>query len=275
MILLKSFFRKKTIKNYFIIFLLTFTLIFTSCFLKRFYIDKQNELYKTSYFYFDVKDIDIDEIKYDNIKEVFLGIRDSNYNIFVKSDKVSDNEIIVPNEREHPSLKEIYHVNESFLLDETELKIKEVINFDNLYYISANNLEKIKNNDVNTVYIVTLKSYLPEEQIKTEDFLRNKFNIIPDFKNNAQGRRDYLGRINMINIFVIMCVIFFSIVFVITLINIVVDEQKTNKLYYVIGYNKMKIVLIFISKVIFLFIIPLLLALIISFGVFTLFKIFM
>lgn len=275
MILLKSFFRKKTIKNYFIIFLLTFTLIFTSCFLKRFYIDKQNELYKTSYFYFDVKDIDVDEIKYDNIKEVFLGIRDSNYNIFVKSDKVSDNEIIVPNEREHPSLKEIYHVNESFLLDETELKIKEVINFDNLYYISANNLEKIKNNDVNTVYIVTLKSYLPEEQIKTEDFLRNKFNIIPDFKNNAQGRRDYLGRINMINLFVIICVIFFSIVFVITLINIVVDEQKTNKLYFVIGYNKFKIVLIFISKVIFLLIIPLLLSLIISFGVFTLFKMFM
>ena len=125
------------------------------------------------------------------------------------------------------------------------------------------------------IYIVTLKSYLPENQKVTEDFLQDKFNIILGFKNNAQGRRDYLGRINMINLFVIICVIFFSIVFVITLINIVVDEQKTNKLYYVIGYNKVRIFLILISKVITLLILPLIVSLGISFIFINLFKIFM
>lgn len=276
MMLLKSFFRKRTIKNYFIIFLLTFTLIFTSCFLKRFYIDKQNELYKTSYIWFYTNDINIKEIKHENIKDVVVGLWLDRYT-FAKSSQLSDDEIIVPNEKTFPTAEEIYHINDNFSLEEynLNLRIKEKNEFDDLYYISENNFEKLNNSNMEKIYIVTLKSYLPENQKVTEDFLQDKFNIILGFKNNAQGRRDYLGRINMINFFVIICVIFFSIVFVITLINIVVDEQKTNKLYYVIGYNKLKIVLIFISKVISLVIIPLLLALIMSFGVFALFKIFM
>lgn len=278
MMLIKSFFRKKTIKNYFIIFLLTFTLIFTSCFLKRFYIDKQNELYKTSYIWFYTEDINIDEIKQENIKDVAEGII-TNKGFFRKSDKVLDDEIIVPNIKEYPTLEERYHINDNFSLEDynLNLRIKAKNDFDDLYYISVNNFEKLNNSDsdMEKIYIVTLKSYLPENQKDTENFLQDKFNIILGFKNNVQGRRNYLGRIKMINIFMIICVIFFSIVFVITLINIVVDEQKTNKLYYVIGYNKLKIVLIFISKVISLLIIPLLLALIMSFGVFILFKIFM
>lgn len=276
MMLLKSFFRKRTIKNYFIIFLLTFTLIFTSCFLKRFYIDKQNELYKTSYIWFYTNDINIKEIKHENIKDVVVGLWLDRYT-FVKSSQLSGDEIIVPNEKTFPTAEEIYHINDNFSLEEYNLNLRiiEKNEFDDLYYISENNFEKLNNSNMEKIYIVTLKSYLPENQKVTEDFLQDKFNIILGFKNNAQGRRDYLGRINMINLFVIICVIFFSIVFVITLINIVVDEQKTNKLYYVIGYNKVRIFLILISKVITLLILPLIVSLGISFIFINLFKIFM
>ncbi len=276
MMLLKSFFRKRTIKNYFIIFLLTFTLIFTSCFLKRFYIDKQNELYKTSYIWFYTNDINIKEIKHENIKDVVVGLWLDRYT-FVKSSQLSGDEIIVPSEKTFPTAEEIYHINDNFSLEEYNLNLRiiEKNEFDDLYYISENNFEKLNNSNMEKIYIVTLKSYLPENQKVTEDFLQDKFNIILGFKNNAQGRRDYLGRINMINLFVIICVIFFSIVFVITLINIVVDEQKTNKLYYVIGYNKVRIFLILISKVITLLILPLIVSLGISFIFINLFKIFM
>lgn len=278
--LLKSFFRKKTIRNYFIVFLLTFTLMFSSVLLKRFYIVKQNELYDTSYIYFNTDGIDINEIKHEDIKDVVVGLWLDN-DIFVKSDKVSDDEIIVHNKRmvyndgTNFSFEEVYQVNDNFPLEEynLNLKIKEKNKFDDLYYISSNNYEKIKNSGVQKVYIVTLKSYFCDEN-KVEEYLQTKFNITTLYKNNAQGRKDYLGRIIMLNIFMIICLIFFGIVFIITLINIFIDEQKTNHLYFVIGYNKVRIFFIFISKLITLLVLPLVLSACLSFLIYNLFKIF-
>lgn len=278
--LLKSFFRKKTIRNYFIIFLLTFTLMFSSVLLKRFYIVKQNELYDTSYIYFNTDGIDINEIKHEDIKDVVVGLWLDN-DIFVKSDKVSDDEIIVHNKRmvyndgTNFSFEEVYQVNDNFPLEEynLNLRIKEKNKFDDLYYISSNNYEKIKNSGVQKVYIVTLKSYFCDEN-KVEEYLQTKFNITTLYKNNAQGRKDYLGRISMLNIFMVICLIFFGIVFIITLINIFIDEQKTNHLYFVIGYNKVRIFFIFISKLITLLVLPLVLSACLSFLIYNLFKIF-
>lgn len=278
--LLKSFFRKKTIRNYFIIFLLTFTLMFSSVLLKRFYIVKQNELYDTSYIYFNTDGIDINEIKHEDIKDVVVGLWLDN-DIFVKSDKVSDDEIIVYNKRmvyndgTNFSFEEVYQVNDNFPLEEynLNLRIKEKNKFDDLYYISSNNYEKIKNSGVQKVYIVTLKSYFCDEN-KVEEYLQTKFNITTLYKNNAQGRKDYLGRISMLNIFMVICLIFFGIVFIITLINIFIDEQKTNHLYFVIGYNKVRIFFIFISKLITLLVLPLVLSACLSFLIYNLFKIF-
>lgn len=275
MMLLKSFFRKKTIRNYFIIFLLTFTLMFSSVLLKRYYMDKQEDLYKTSYIWFNTDDIDINEVKHENIKDVVVGLWVGKYT-FAKSDKVSDNEIIVPNERTYPTAEEVYQVNDNFSLEEynLNLRIKEKNEFDDLYYISDNNFEKLKSsNNIQSIYIVTLKSYFAEEQKNTDNAIRDKFNIITSFKNNAQGRRDYLGRISMLNIFMVICVVFFGIVFVITLINIFLDEQKTNHLYFVIGYNKVRIFFIFISKLITLLVLPLVLSACLSFLIYNLFKI--
>lgn len=280
MMLLKSFFRKKTIRNYFIIFLLTFTLMFSSVLLKRFYIVKQNELYDTSYIYFNTDGIDINEIKHEDIKDVVVGLWLDN-DIFVKSDKVSDDEIIVYNKRmvyndgTNFSFEEVYQVNDNFPLEEynLNLRIKEKNKFDDLYYISSNNYEKIKNSGVQKVYIVTLKSYFCDEN-KVEEYLQTKFNITTLYKNNAQGRKDYLGRISMLNIFMVICLIFFGIVFIITLINIFIDEQKTNHLYFVIGYNKVRIFFIFISKLITLLVLPLVLSACLSFLIYNLFKIF-
>lgn len=280
MMLLKSFFRKKTIRNYFIVFLLTFTLMFSSVLLKRFYIVKQNELYDTSYIYFNTDGIDINEIKHEDIKDVVVGLWLDN-DIFVKSDKVSDDEIIVHNKRmvyndgTNFSFEEVYQVNDNFPLEEynLNLRIKEKNKFDDLYYISSNNYEKIKNSGVQKVYIVTLKSYFCDEN-KVEEYLQTKFNITTLYKNNAQGRKDYLGRISMLNIFMVICLIFFGIVFIITLINIFIDEQKTNHLYFVIGYNKVRIFFIFISKLITLLVLPLVLSACLSFLIYNLFKIF-
>ena len=276
MMLLKSFFRKKTIRNYFIIFLLTFTLMFSSVLLKRYYMDKQEDLYKTSYIWFNTDDININEVKHENIKDVVVGLWVGKYT-FAKSDKVSDNEIIVPNERTYPTAEEVYQVNDNFSLEEynLNLRIKEKNEFDDLYYISDNNFEKLKSsNNIQSIYIVTLKSYFIEEQRNTDNAIRDKFDIIPGFKDNAQGRRDYLGRISMLNIFMVICLIFFGIVFIITLINIFIDEQKTNHLYFVIGYNKVRIFFIFISKLITLLVLPLVLSACLSFLVYNLFKIF-
>lgn len=266
MILLKSFFRKKTIKNYLIIFLLIFTLIFIAYRLKDYYIKKNNEIYKSSYIEFKDTNISKESIinnNIKNIKEKIVCRYDNSFKYFIADDNVSDGETLAPKEMLPPNSNtktvEIGDILTSLDID-LEFRVTEIQLEDTFYHISKNDFEKLKNKDFELSYAITLKDYRYKDD--TEKELQEKFsNAFISFRNETRRPSDYTSRIEMINIFVIICVIFFGIVFVITLINIIIDEGKTNKLYYVIGYNKVKIGLIFISKVIFLILIPLLIAL--------------
>lgn len=255
MILLKAFYRKKTIKNYFIIITLVFFVIFSLLIIKQFYINKNNDYYKSSFIFLEAKNINTSSIKNKNIKDCFYALKD-NYSgaIFVADNNLEKNEIILPS-----LLNEEYKVNDEIFIEEYNLKlrIKEFQDRNNFYYIDNETFEKLKSSNLTLLYIISLKNYIYKE--KTINDLQNNFeeSIIYFYNNTNTFLKNYENIIIVINTFLTIIVIIFSILFIITLVNIFIDEEKTNHLCYVIGYNRSKICLIFISKILSLLIFPL------------------
>lgn len=133
-------------------------------------------------------------------------------------------------------------------------------NYKNSYFITTldndikyEKLKKHNNIDViseyskeNKTYYITLKNwrkyndlvdFLIRENIEYEIFL-NKENEI-----NIEKYYDYFFYILLL--IIIICLI----IYFITFINIIIDEQKYNYMYYCLGFNSKKIVLILLEKI--------------------------
>lgn len=260
MILLKAFYRKKTIKNYFIIITLAFFIIFSLLFIRQFYINKNNEKYKSSFIFLETNNIEKSSIKNKNIKDCYSALKTNYGEIFVTSNSLDNNEIILPS-----ILKKEYKENDELFIEEynLNLKIKGFQDENNFYYINEISFEQIKNSDVDLIYIISLKNYINRE--KTIKDLENNFteNII-SFYNNTNSSKTYETVVIVTTTFLKIMVIIFIILFLITMVNIYFDEMKVNKLYSVIGYPNYKIILIFLEKIVSLIFLPLIISLILT-----------
>lgn len=261
MMLIKSFFRKKTIRNYAIIFFLTFASIFSCLVVRKFYTDEYNKLNKQSFIAIREPSMDIKDIKNDNIKDIVEGFEMGG--IFRIDNSLKDNETIAPREIRWFPKGEVYVVGEKYAIEQADLELDIIkVSQDIGYFLVNENIyQKIKDSGGVKVYIVSLKNYLIANETEHQIFDDFSDHFIY-YRNNNPSPKDYIGRISTLNFFMVVCAILFGIVFIFTFINIIIDEQKTNKLYHVIGYNKSQIFLIFLKKVICLLVIPLILSLI-------------
>lgn len=262
MILLKAFYRKKTIKNYFIIITLVFFVIFSLLIIKQFYINKNNDYYKSSFIFLEAKNINTSSIKNKNIKDCFYALKD-NYSgaIFVADNNLEKNEIIIPS-----FSNEDYKVNDEIFIEEYNLKlrIKEFQDRNNFYYIDNETFENLKSSNLTLLYIISLKNYIYKE--KTINDLQNNFEecIIYFYNNTNTSLKNYENIIIVITTFLTIIVIIFCILFIITIMNIFIEEKKINELYSVIGYSNFKIFLIFMEKIISLILMPFITSLILT-----------
>lgn len=266
MMLIKSFFRKKTIRNYFVIFFLIFASIFSCLVVRKVYTDKYNELNKQSFIAVKDPAMDIKDIKNDNIKDIVEGI-EINGTIYRIDNSLKDNETIAPRELRWFPKGEVNVVGEKHTIQNAGLDLDIVeVSYDIGYFlVNENTYQKLIDSEAVKAYVISLKNYLisneTEQQIYDE-FADNTPFIY--YRNNNPSPKDYVGRISSLNFFMTICAILFGIVFIITFINIIIDEQKTNKLYHVIGYNKSQIFSIFLKKIICLLGLPLVLAIIVA-----------
>lgn len=234
----KSFFRKKTTKIYILVLTLICILIGVLIVGKNYYISLGNKSYSDSYLLLksgqDVKD-KLNKIK--NIKNLKIGFEttlNSQTVILLGSEEIqSENGILISNNYEEEIEK-----NSEIRIDNHQFYVENYYNFKNgmiIFYIHEQALNKIISQE--KVYVFELKNWIIHEATIKE--LKETLNIdsVSTFLNNKK-EINYSQIIMVFNIFVIIMIIIFSIVFIITSYNILEDEKQSNLLYHYLGFSK-------------------------------------
>lgn len=200
-VILKEFFNKKTTKNY--LFIL-FLLVFLINIAYNFYIYSIkiiNNNYKNSYII----------VTLDNQNKYNL-ISNNNKIDTLKKCIVSYDKILVEND------------NDNFLKNVDRIKNISTLEF---------NKNEFKNE-----YIITLNDW-----INYNDFIDNisKNNIQFDIVILKQDNNNFENYLSYFLYLLIIIVFISLIIYVTTIINIILDEEKNNYLFYCIGYNLIQI----------------------------------
>lgn len=265
----KGFCRKKSTKLYIIIYTLLIIGISVLILGRNYYISKENELHKNDFLLVENK-TNIDLSKIPNIQDYNKSIYMNEYNIvLLPSNNLKDNEIIISN-----NLSDKIIDNEFMELNYAEKKLKlKVIEASeelkmNCILTSKDLLNKLYKEKDSNYYALNLKNWLKYN--KTIDILKNEYEMPSLFYINSSDD-NYTDTFNVITIFLILFLFIFIVVGLLTSFNIIRDEKRNNKLYKILGYSKVKIILITMYKLLLILILSVLIGLIIS----LLFKIYL
>lgn len=261
MVLMKSFFRKKTTKIYIIIFIiLAFSLII--CYsLKKYYVTFANTNYKGSFIFVkgDTKNLkNIENIK--NVNEIYESVVINMNGIealftvseFINTSQVLSNEdILIPN-----TFKDDYPLNSQFTIlkknQNINLNVKghfDSYNFPFVYIINHDLVDWLVKNDIGeTAYAFTLKNWLEREDTYKEITKAVDSEYISiHLTNNHKINFDYL--VKVFNILIKVIIFVFVIIIFVALLNIWNDERKNHILYKSMGYTKLQLFILAITKI--------------------------
>ncbi len=292
--LLKGFFRKKTTKVYLIV-LIAITSVFMIVTYSRFnYILKANKSFSDARIVFVAPKEEYEKVKkIKNVKDITLGIIpilpiDSDNWFYMGVPKVyldntlKDNEVIVGHEVLDNNEK---NYEPTFFGKKYNLEVvKHLPFYENKYEVNLNEIyvsreiykELSSKTDV-YYYVLKLKDWLKydktfndiEENIdlNTYDIDLNGTNYqeeMIDAKNNNYGNIIFFSYASMYTIANMALLGLFIIVLVITIHNILVDEEVSTYLYSCLGYNKKKIRKINLLKILIVMVIAIIIAIIIT-----------
>lgn len=67
--------------------------------------------------------------------------------------------------------------------------------------------------------------------------------------NSRAAMANFEGIINLLNVFIVLCIIVFIILLFLSIFNIYMNDKKNNFMYEVVGISKMKVLGYFILKI--------------------------
>ena len=251
MLIFKSFFRKKTTKNYLIIYSFIILAIFVLIFGKEIINNKYNDLYNGSFItvnekdYAKIKDINGIDKSYEAL-QINVDERLYNYVYLIKNESLKDDEIIIAEEskKEEQNVIEI-ELQEKYYVFNIKDYSKE-INNRNIIYIYKNIYESIKPNG-KMVYIFTLKNWIESKKI---DSIISKKIGVNNYIHYVRGtNNNYEKYLSVLNVLLFTLIVLFIIVLIFTSYNSIQDENKKNIIYYRIGYNKQKLKIYNFAKI--------------------------
>lgn len=240
-IIYKSFFKKKTTKIYLGIFIL---LGFIFSFLligKKYLIEKINEAYLNSFIYFSSKE-EIDLTREKGIKSCNKAIELECNNILISVFVVKDKPVII--EKNENNLE--CNIDQ-YTIKYSHLNRINIISNENLFNYLAKDRKEYS-------YFITLNNWIEKEKIIKS--ISNKYHVEVITEEQKIDSMDYKNIIIICNIFINVIEVLFLILLIISFTNIIIDENKNNKLYYYLGYSKMKIIKITINKTISIILVP-------------------
>lgn len=252
MLILKSFFRRKTTRNYIIIFTSIYFIMFILLLFKGYYIGLNNIANKNSYIYMD-NEQDFEILKrfkdIDNIEDGCLVNIDNQEYIFIKDDSLKNNEIVVPNYSEDLNVNDTLDFNYGKYSNLFVVKNKQEDNYNFRFYsVNSEQFNKILGEeDSSLIKIFTLKNWL-----KSNSLLKNmNKEMIGNtvIFNSRASMANFEGIINLLNVFIVLCIIVFIILLFLSIFNIYMNDKKNNFMYEVVGISKMKVWGYFILKI--------------------------
>ena len=274
MLIFKSFLRKKTTKTYLLIYTIILSTLFTLFITKNIMVELENNNYNGSFIEIE-DDGSININKLDNIDKIYHAVYiKENYNkvFFINDDSynLKNNEIIIP----------IKYQKEMQVNDELELEIanntykfivKDFLNSknDNVFVVSSNIIKE--NDNLDKSYLLVLKNWLKKD--KTFDEIRDNYknvNISSYFYTSSDS---YTTFITIINILLSILIFLFAIILIVTCFNIIQDEKKKNDIYYKLGYLKTNLKKYNLFKIICLISIALIISIIVSLILYTIYNV--
>lgn len=252
MLILKSFFRRKTTKNYLIIFTSIYFIMFILLLFKGYYIGLNNAANKNSYVYID-NEQDFEILKHfkdvDNIEDGCLVNADNQEYIFIKDDSLKNNEIVVPNYSEDLNVNDTLDFNYGKYLNLFVVKNKQEDKYNFRFYsVNSEQFNKILGEeDSSLIKIFTLKNWLKSNSIlmnMNKEMIGNTVIF-----NSRAAMANFEGIINLLNVFIGLCIVIFIILLFLSIFNIYMNDKKNNFMYEVVGISKMKVWGYFILKI--------------------------
>lgn len=251
MLIFKSFFRKKTTKNYLIIYSFIILAIFVLIFGKEIINNKYNDLYNGSFItvnekdYAKIKDINGIDKSYEAL-QINVDERLYNYVYLIKNELLKDDEIIIAEESKNEEQNVIeMELQEKYYVFNIKDYSKE-INNRNIIYVSKNIYESIKPNG-KMVYIFTLKNWI--ESKKIDSIISKKIGVSNYIHYDRGTNNNYEKYLSVLNVLLFTLIVLFIIVLIFTSYNSIQDENKKNIIYYRIGYNKRKLKIYNFAKI--------------------------
>lgn len=270
MIILKSFFRKRTTRIYLVIIACILTTIFYLVLNRQITYKEGVEFYEGSKTIFVDENPNLEEKIKDikNVKSVTFSFQTNNQRLYLIEDSEISrgNAIYLSNESETEKQTEltINGYSKNFII--TETIAPQYHNTPLILYISEEDFNDLKEHATDFFYIVEFKDTL--KRYETTDIIEDTINIEAYMHYNSQKYPSravtYEDDINRLTVFAIIGGILFLIILIITIKNILLDEKKNNRLYFCLGYNKKQIQKNNFKKIISLIAISLILAIILT-----------
>ena len=274
MLIFKSFLRKKTTKIYLLIYTIILSTLFTLFIAKNIMVELENNNYNGSFIEIE-DDGSININKLDNIDKIYHAVYiKENYNkvFFINDDSynLKNNEIIIP----------IKYQKEMQVNDELELEIanntykfivKDFLNSknDNVFIVSSNIIKE--NDNLDKSYLLVLKNWLKKD--KTFDEIRDNYKNVNISSYFYTSNDSYTTFITIINILLSILIFLFAIILIVTCFNIIQDEKKKNDIYYKLGYLKANLKKYNLLKIICLISIALIISIIVSLILYTIYNV--
>lgn len=252
MLILKSFFRRKTTKNHIIIFTSIYFIMFILLLFKGYYIGLNNDANKNSYIYID-NEQDFEILKrfkdIDNIEDGCLVNIDNQEYIFIKDDSLKNNEIVVPNYSEDLNVNDTLDFSYGRYINEFVIKNKQEDKYNFRFYsVNSEQFNKIlEEEDSSLIKIFTLKNWLKSNSILKNMNKGMVGNTV--IFNSRAAMANFEGIINLLNVFIGLCIVVFIILLFLSIFNIYMNDKKNNFMYEVVGISKMKVWRYFILKI--------------------------
>ena len=259
--LLKSFYRKRTTKIYLIIFTLIFLALYMVIFGKSYYRKYINESFEGSYITFTLsKDKDFPKLEgVTNLQEV---VNLDNYFLLSNSSFNLDNyEILISPFYNDSKMMEAVQERLAKLGIDTSLynfEFSDEVYTNNFFYANPFTYTILDNqiNSNDNTYVGKLYDWIDFEEFISE--LEGELGTEIDCLIMADAMQ-YIDIYHGFNIFLYLLLFLFVILSIISIVNVLIDEKKTNFLYRIIGYSNKHKRLIVISKLLSLLVFSLLL----------------
>lgn len=237
----RSFFKKKITKIYLWIFIL-FSILFSFLFIaKEWIIVKGNEAYKGSFIYFVSKE-DIDLSRIYNIKKynkaLYANCHSDLVDIFVVNDKP-----IVNNDNN----EKVECALEGYTIKYSVMDEINIVQNDALYKL-------LNNKGEDYYYFISLNNWFDVE--RTSSIIKDVYKVEPIINEINIDSNNYKDYIYIFNIIIKVLLFLFVLLLLVSIVNVIIDEKKNNKLYYFLGYSKIRIACITFNKILFLMLMP-------------------